>query len=104
MRIFQLLPTGDIVASSPVMLTFTPSTASYDQCVNISIVDDHNLENTESFSVFLNTTDDYVKLDYADLTLYIEDNDCKSLMTSMVYGCHEGSCLSSIRLVVKVFM
>lgn len=71
----------DITADTSTLLTFTPSNSLDAQCVNITIEDDEILEYTESFTVFLNTTDDYVKLEYDELTIYIEDNDCTITMS-----------------------
>ena len=56
-------------------LTFTPANSPKPRCVTISIEDDHALEDTESFSVHLATSDDDVKLLYNYSTITILDDD-----------------------------
>jgi len=65
----------DFLAPMSTTLTFFPANSPEPRCVTISIEDDHTLEDTESFSVHLATSDDDVKLLYNYSTITILDDD-----------------------------
>ena len=76
---------SDFLAPMSTTLTFIPANSSEPRCVTISIEDDHALEDTESFSVHLATSDDDVKLLYNYSTITILDDDGMVKVMLMVY-------------------
>lgn len=65
------------------MLTFPPGSSNEDmECLNIMIIDDNTLENTESLLVELTTTVIYVivNADARETTIIIRDNDGEKIM------------------------
>jgi len=82
----SLLTAGlDFFAPMSTTLTFIPANLPEPRCVTISIEDDHALEDTESFSVHLATSDDDVKLLYNYSTITILDDDGMVKVMLMVY-------------------
>ena len=59
-------------------LTFSQSSSR--ECVNVSIVNDDELENEEEFSLTLTTGEDRVNLDPDSSTILITDDDGKKIM------------------------
>ena len=59
-------------------LTFSQSSSR--ECLNVSIVNDAELENEEEFSLTLTTGEDRVNLDPDSSTILITDDDGKKIM------------------------
>ena len=51
------------------------------QCLNVSIVNDNELENEEEFSLTLTTMEDRVRLDPDSTTVRITDDDGKAILS-----------------------
>ena len=64
-------------------LVFQAASADLDllQCTNITIMDDEFLEDSETFSVELNTTDSGVTISTSVANVTIMDNDSKYIRT-----------------------
>ena len=86
--LFVLAAGRDFLAPMSTTLTFTPANSPEPRCVTISIEDDHALEDTESFSVHLATSDDDVKLQYNYSTITILDNDGMPWAKRVLIGVH----------------
>ena len=71
---FQLTADSDFI-SRMIQLEFQPGSTR--DCGNISILEDSQLENSEMFSVELNTTDQDVVLNPSMARVSITDNDSK---------------------------
>ena len=71
---FELTADSDFI-SRMIELEFQPGSTS--ECGNISILEDSRLENSEMFSVQLNTTDQNVLLNPSMARVSITDDDSK---------------------------
>ena len=91
---------SDFLAPMSTTLTFIPANSSEPRCVTISIEDDHALEDTESFSVHLATSDDDVKLLYNYSPITILDNDGMPWVKGVLFGLH----VSIIRRSIKRYL
>ena len=76
---------GDYTEVS-VQLSFQPGES--EMCTAISITNDAILEDSETFSVQLNTTDQAVILNPSSSTVTILDNDSESGSQSIIYFIH----------------
>ena len=56
-------------------------------CVDVPILEDNAVENTETFSVLLNSNDSVVNITAGFATVTITDNDSKQLPTKSTYLC-----------------
>ena len=79
MYLFTLLLADplDFIVDENNMLTFTQMNFDESLCVNITIVDDHFLEDTECFSLSLYSDDSRLKFKEESSTVCIVDNDCE---------------------------
>jgi len=75
---------SDFSAVSSMELTFQPVTM--EQCIDITIREDTNLESSETFSVQLSTLDQNVTLAPTSATITIEDNDSKTVMFRLYHA------------------
>ena len=57
------------------MLLFEPQTTQFQRCVNISVIDDEILENTEFFSVLLDSFEENTAISVNLSTVSVLDND-----------------------------
>ena len=71
--------TDDYVALVDTEVTFLPSTsAGFTQCVEVELTDDSIVEDTEQFSVSLESNTEHVLITSPSTAIYtIVDDDCK---------------------------
>ena len=69
---------GDYTEVVLRQLSFQPGTGESEMCTAINITDDAILEDSETFSVQLNTTDQAVLFNSISATVTILDNDSES--------------------------
>ena len=72
---FTIAAGMDYEELSEVVVIILPN--STESCVAVVIIDDHNLEDTETFSVQLTSTDTAVRVNSTETTVCIRDDDSK---------------------------
>lgn len=77
MYIFTCIGSDDYTSVSSMELTFRPATSTNPQCGDIQITDEDILEDDESFSVILDSSDGTVMVSPSTATVTVRNDDGK---------------------------